>query len=717
MSLILITLLLIISAVIPVTSAPPADKNFSELLEKIEPLVLIELESQGKTDFFVWMVEKADLSPAEALQKKAEKGRFVYERLRETANQSQAALRHVLDSQGVTYKPFYIANKILVEGGTLALLTSLASRTDVAEITANHKYQLEEPFVNVAETNLPRGIETNISFIKAPQVWTMGYAGQGIVLAENSTGLDWNHPALINQYRGWNGSTANHNYNWWDATGTYPEEPNDNHGHGTITSGIMVGDDGGANQIGVAPGAQLIACKSITDGGAGTDSTFTECFQFDLAPWDLSGAYPDPDSAPDVINNSWGYFDGNAPQFKDEIQALRAAGILVEAAVGNEGPGCTMLRSPSDYWEVLSTGSINHTTAFPGSLSGFSSRGPSDLDGNYFPDVTAPGENIRSSVPGGGYESGLSGTSFAGPHTTALVALMWSACPSLKGMVSETINIIQNTASPVTSYVGSCGGDYVTGPNNDWGYGTIDALAAVQQAIRLCGRSCILLVDDDNNDPDVQTYFTEALDTMGMSYDVFDVGGGAGNGPDLNQLMDYSMVFWFSGDKYSDFSAGPNPTDEINLAAYLDAGGNYFLTSQDYLYNMGLTTFGSSYLGIGAYTNDFGDATSIIGLTGDPIGDGLGPFSLSYPLGFVDFGDTINPALDASASFMAIDNGHNLSIDKDGGKWKTVFFSTDWVPVHYNNPINGITILQRIIDWFGACTPPIRTCFLPLVLK
>ena len=314
-------------------------------------------------------------------------------------------------------------------------------------------------------------------------VW--GFVARESCLAGNDTGLDWDHPALINQYRGWNGVTADHNYNWWDATRTYPDGPNDGGGHGTHTTGTMVGDDGGSNQIGVAPGAQTIHCKNMTDGGSGDDFTFSECFEWDLAPWDLNGQNPRPDLAPDAINNSWGYWGGNYPAFSDEIAALQAAGILVEVSAGNEGPTCGTLRSPGDYAEVLTTGSINHESGpMPGTLTWFSSRGPSLLTGEAVPDVMAPGENIRSSVPGGGYEGGWSGTSMAGPHVTGLIGLMWSANPGLQGLVPETIQIIAQTAVPLTGQSGSnCGGDYDLGPNNDWGYGTIDALAAVNAAI------------------------------------------------------------------------------------------------------------------------------------------------------------------------------------------------------------------------------------------
>ncbi len=100
----------------------------------------------------------------------------------------------------------------------------------------------------------------------------------------------------------------------------------------------------------------------------------------------------------------------------------------------------------------------------------------------------APGENIRSSVPGGGYQGGWSGTSMSGPHVTALIGLIWSANPALRGQIDTTYAIIQQTVVPLTGQNGSnCGGDYSVGPNNDWGYGTIDALAAVNLAISYGG--------------------------------------------------------------------------------------------------------------------------------------------------------------------------------------------------------------------------------------
>ncbi len=217
---------------------------------------------------------------------------------------------------------------------------------------------------------------------------------------------------------------------------------------------------------------------------------------------------------------------------------------------------------------------------------------------------------------------------------------------------------------------------------------------------------CALLVDDDNNNPDVTPYYTAALDALGYDYDIFDVGGGAENGPNLATIQDYGMVMWYSGDKLGGSdqpSAGPNATDEANLASYLDGGGKLFLDSQDYLVDFGVTPFGQNYLGVASFTNNAGDATEIIGITGDPVGDGLGPYTLTYPSNFTDRGDTVNPGPDASVSFKAVNNDHNLDLDKDEGTWQTAFFATSWVPIYNHDAANGEAVLQRIVNFLGGC--------------
>ena len=847
------------------TQAPEAQLIASD---KFEPITLEQLNA-GNTDFFVTMSEQADLSYADQLKTKEEKGAYVFQTLVDTANRTQADLRAYLDKQGVDYTSFYIVNTILVKSGSLDLAMAIADRKDVSLISANHTYQLDDPIIDQKALNEPNGIEPNISFVNADDVWALGITGQGMVVAGNDTGLDETHPAIKARYRGCvdppNCTIYDNNYNWWDATGTYPTDPWDGFGHGTHTTGTMMGDDGGANQIGMAPGAQTIHCKNMTDGGSGNDNTFLTCFEWDLAPWDLSHNDPNPDLAPDAINNSWGYWGGGQNQFRTAINNLQAAGVLVEVSAGNEGSSCSSLRSPGDYQEVLTTGSVNHASTYPGTITGFSSRGPSSLDGNYFPDIMAPGENIRSSVPGGGYEGGWSGTSMAGPHATGLIALMWSAAPALRGQVEQTIEIIHETAVPLTGQGGSnCGGDYNEGPNNDWGDGTIDALAAVQMAIVVGGDSgqlngtvtdagsgdpiedvdihavndegyswdfetdptgfysmtvatgsftvtasiygyltqtatdvevvtdtittqdfeleaaptytvsghlydavthdplqgtvqftdapvppadtdpngfysltvadglwtmlaqadlhtsqtvqvevhdditqdfyldplpCILLVDDDQDGPDVQTSYTSALDNLGIDYNLWNVS--TQGDPGAADLAGYGQVMWFTGYPWSNTFTSAN---ETAVGTYLDAGGNFFFSSQDYLYEFGLTPFGINYLHILSFTSDVGQAT----VTGQNVFSGLGPYSLNYP--FTNYSDIVNPSAQAQLAFSG-DEG-NAAVSYDGENFNTVFFGYPFEAIP--QLADRSDVMQRVVDFFGGCEVPPDVSLTPL---
>ena len=151
-----------------------------------------------------------------------------------------------------------------------------------------------------------------------------------------------------------------------------------------------------------------------------------------------------------------------------------------------------------------------------------------------------------------------------------------------------------------------------------WGFMTSAAL----------GQSCVLLVDDDQNGPDVRIYYTSTLDELGVTYDVWDVA--IQGDPSADDLLGYQMVLWFTGYPRSDTLTSAN---EAAVAAYLDAaGGRFFLSSEDYLHDRGLTTFGQIRLGIGRYTNDV-NRTDPEGVAYTP-GSGLGPYNLMPPSGW-----------------------------------------------------------------------------------
>jgi subtilisin family serine protease len=242
-----------------------------------------------------------------------------------------------------------------------------------------------------------------------------------------------------------------------------------------------VGDDGGSNQIGVAPGANWIGCRNM-DQGKGTPARYIECFQFFLAPYPITGTPADgnPDLAPDVTTNSWicPPSEGCATNsLEAALQAQQAAGILTVVAAGNSGNSCsTIVDPPSLYSEAYTIAALN--TGFD-SIALFSSRGPVTADGSNRrkPDLTAPGTIVRSSFPNNDYQS-LSGTSMATPHVTGAIALLWSAVPALRGRINLTEEILNDSAVHLDSFLcGSSGW-----PNNTFGYGRLDVKAAYDLA-------------------------------------------------------------------------------------------------------------------------------------------------------------------------------------------------------------------------------------------
>ncbi len=479
------------------TSQPVSESAWKN---KVDPWVLKSL-AQTPAEFLVFLKEQADLSPTNHLPTKLEKGTYVYNQLTQTAKRTQAPLLAFLRDQQlrspgtVEFRPYWVANMIWVRGDS-DLVKTLAQRADIAHLYANPHVHLDEPIMPSSPTasNQAASIEWNIQKIGAPAVWAQGYTGQGVVIGGQDTGYQWDHPALKTQYRGWNGSSAVHDYNWFDAIetgggscGPKSPQPCDDYSHGTHTMGIMVGDDGLGHQIGVAPGARWIGCRNM-DVGIGTPETYTKCFQWFIAPTDLNDLNPRPDLAPDVINNSWscpvseGCTDPDV--LKTVVENVRAAGIVTVQSAGNRGVyGCGTVDAPAGTYDASFTVGATDSGDV---IAGFSSRGPSVIDDVELlkPDISAPGANILSSVPGNGF-SPMSGTSMAAPHVAGLVALLISAQPALAGQVDQIEQILEENAVPRTTSQ-TCGG--IPGsqvPNNTYGWGRIDAWAAMIATLNL----------------------------------------------------------------------------------------------------------------------------------------------------------------------------------------------------------------------------------------
>lgn len=452
--------------------------------------------------FLIVLEDQADLRSADGIADRDTRLTYVYETLVETAERTQSPIREELEDLGVSYRPHYVINMVRVDGHRW-LMGHFGGLPGVSHVILNpnvRKYPRRIPLPYEEAGPSTVGVQENIAAIGADEVWAQGVDGAGVVVGGQDTGYDWEHPALQGRYRGWDGQGVDHDFNWHDAWDD-GRVPFDDGSHGTHTMGTVLGDGGTGNQIGVAPGAEWIGCRNMRRG-FGNPGSYAECMEFLFAPYPLGG---DPFSegevslGADVTNNSWGCppMEGCFPEtLRDGVEALRAAGILMVVSVGNEGPACgTATTPPANYAASFSVGA----TSVEGRVVDFSSRGP--VDGLIKPDVAAPGERVRSSVPGGGYAY-ASGTSMAAPHVAGVVALVWSAKGDLIGDVDATETLLCRTAVPNPVYrvcenvavpqsplggilpLPPCAcGDVIGVPNNVYGCGVVDAAAAIESLL------------------------------------------------------------------------------------------------------------------------------------------------------------------------------------------------------------------------------------------
>ncbi len=228
--------------------------------------------------------------------------------------------------------------------------------------------------------------------------------GIGVNIAIIDTGVDYTHPDL----GGCLGATCKV-IGGYDTVDDDPD-PFDENGHGTHVAGIAAGT-GLSN--GVAQGAKILAYRALNAAGSGTFATTIEAIERAIA----DGAH--------IINMSLG--SSSAPPGNPLNLAVREAvkqGVLVVASAGNNGPQWGTISSPGNEELALTVGAIRSDDM----VAAFSSRGPSRINFALKPDVSAPGVDILSAVPGGGHLR-LSGTSMAAPHVAGIAALYRERMP------------------------------------------------------------------------------------------------------------------------------------------------------------------------------------------------------------------------------------------------------------------------------------------------
>lgn len=375
--------------------------------------------------------------------------------LKDKAEKTQGPLLAALMNKKVRkLKRFWIINGVSFQAPA-DIIRELAGLPGIASVRLDATLAAPEPVAASSATP-----EWNISAVRAPELWDLGYTGLGVVVANMDTGVDPEHQDIIGKWRG--GSNS-----WYDPYGVY-DVPHDINGHGTQTMGVMVGGDAGGTAIGVAPDARWIAVKIYNDMNQTTLSVIHQGFQWMLDP----DGNPATDDAPDVVNNSWG-FETSAgeciAEFEQDIAAFKQMDIGVVFSGGNRGPALYSSVSPANNAGAFAVGAVDDTLA----VTYFSSRGPSACDTeSMYPDVMAPGANVLTAdlTFNGTYPdsyAAVNGTSFAAPHVAGAMGLLLSADPGL------SIDQIEAALIQSALDLGEIG------PDNDYGNGLLDVRAAL----------------------------------------------------------------------------------------------------------------------------------------------------------------------------------------------------------------------------------------------
>ena len=362
---------------------------------------------------------------------------------------------------------YWIADVISFEVSP-AYVNQILSHPDLYYLVEDKPLQLIEPVTVKLSASGHTGAASAIDVTGVRELWNQGYTGHGRLVCSFDTGVEGDHPALVGNWLGTNGGTAEQS--WLDPFGT--AFPTDGDGHGTHTMGIMVGRDG-ADTIGVAFNANWISA-AVVDRGQSLSKTLSDIIAAFQWAADPDG---DPNTVadlPDVVSNSWGIPTGLlAPcdeTFWQVIDNLEALGVVTIFACGNEGPDTRSIRNPADRGSgplnSFSVGAVDQNQPdLP--IANFSSRGPSNCDDNIIkPELVGPGTAIRSSYSGGGYRV-ISGTSMAAPFVAGAVALLREYNPD--ATVAEIKNALILSATDLG----------VVGEDNDYGWGFINVARAL----------------------------------------------------------------------------------------------------------------------------------------------------------------------------------------------------------------------------------------------
>lgn len=483
----------------------------------------------------------------------------------ERASEMQQSIIDFMDASQQPYsglKRLKIIN-MLAFSASFELIELLAHHPEIKSIEIDEAaFGLIEPIrEETSGERIENGHEPGLSVIGSPALWAMGYTGRGTMAYSVDTGVWPNHPAIKRQFKG-NRYPLSETWLAYDL-----EFPGDkSNSHGTHTDGTILGLDTLTNDtIGSAFNAYFIATDPVVGNAALVRplSDYVYVYEWCLNP---DGDINTSDDVPDAINNSWGRNPGEgAPlcfeDFANALLVLEAAGIANVSSAGNEGPEPFTMSVPhninSNLVSAFTVGSVNGNSPLL-TISNFSSRGPSLCGGEgsllIKPEVSAPGQNVRSCVGQDAYDV-YSGTSMACPHVVGAVLLLKEAFPYLPG--KDLLEALYFTAIDLGE----------PGEDNTYGMGIINVLNAYNYLVDLGNNPVPPLQSDfDLVITEVQypTAWATCDNTFSPIIEVKNSGVAAING--------FTISYFISGESAQTFeyteALSPNQSVTITLPEY-----------------------------------------------------------------------------------------------------------------------------------------------------
>mgnify|MGYP003320092033 CR=1 FL=1 len=419
--------------------------------------------------------------------------------------------------------------------------TNLAeSISNLSNVVMVHQYGAVKFYGDIQTPN----VKARNSSIYPDAAWNFGVTGKGVNIAMVDTGVDNEHPGLVDKFvAGYDAVCYLHTDPTCVAAGLGAREtdgsfdPDDGNQHGTACIGMSsatgIEADGSQSEFyGSAPGSSLVDVRIGTDAGAGPFENYVlEQEFYESAMNGIQWIIDNKDTAwagvdeslhgIDIISLSWGItsHEGGGSDGSDMhsmiLDVAMEEGIVVSVAAGNDGPnndGLSGMGSSDLSITVGATDDGNTITRDDDTIASYSSRGPrrDNGDGNPLnelkPEVTAPGTNIiqaEGCVTSGGcnnllggdassntYTSRGSGTSYAAPAVSGILALMIEANPNLTAF--EMKEILKFTAERKGEPTQP---DVDPFWNRDFGWGLVDAYEAVKLSIKLRDQGLNGLID------------------------------------------------------------------------------------------------------------------------------------------------------------------------------------------------------------------------------